>query len=148
MKNTSKGELLTEIILNIFRLNGLLLFEGDLITQEFGLTSARWKVLGSIALASDSTTVPQIARNMGLSRQAVQRLVNEMVNDGLLTFDENPQHKRAKLLRLTSKGKDIYTQLEAKQKPWATSLADDFENNELKNVSTLLKDLITKIESK
>ncbi|MBT3203049.1 MAG: hypothetical protein HOM14_16030 [Gammaproteobacteria bacterium] len=51
-------------------------------------------------------------------------------------------------MRLTSKGKDIYTQLEAKQKPWATSLADDFENNELKNVSTLLKDLITKIESK
>lgn len=148
MKHTSEGEILTDIILNIFRLNGLLLLEGDQITQEFGLTSARWKVLGAIALAAESITVPQIARNMGLSRQAVQRLVNEMENDGLVSFNVNPHHKRAKLLSLTSRGNSIYTKLEEKQKPWANILAKGLEPKDLDITSTVLTDLIAKIESK
>jgi len=85
---------------------------------------------------------------MGLSRQAVQRLVNEMVIDDLLELDINPHHKRAKLLNLTKKGKSIYTKLERKQKPWAASLAKGLDKNELEKTSTVLANLISKIEAK
>ncbi len=145
MKYTSEGEALTEIVLNVFRLNGLLLLEGDQITQEFGLTSARWKVLGAIALAPEPITVPQIARNMGLSRQAVQRLANEMATDDLLTFSDNPHHKRAKLLILSAKGMNIYKKLQDKQRPWASSLANGLEIKDLQITATVLQNLIAKI---
>ncbi|MCP4494439.1 MAG: MarR family transcriptional regulator [Gammaproteobacteria bacterium] len=146
MKYTTEVEALTDIVLNIFRLNGLLLLEGDQITQEFGLTSARWKVLGAIALAPEPITVPQIARNMGLSRQAVQRLANEMAVDDLLTFSDNPHHKRAKLLILSAKGMSIYKKLLDKQKPWASSLAKGLEIKDLQVTVTMLQNLIAKID--
>ena len=148
MKEIPDSEIFTEIILNIFKLNGLLLLEGDQITHEFGLTSARWKVLGAIALSPDLITVPKIARNMGLSRQAVQRLVNELVAEKFLKFNDNPEHKRAKLLSLTKKGELIYSKLEKKQKPWADTIAKSVDKKNLEICSEALINLITKIESK
>ena len=53
---------------------------------------------------------------MGLSRQAVQRLANEMVTNNLLVFNDNPHQKRAKLPGLTENGKNNYKKLEDKQK--------------------------------
>ena len=44
------GELFTELILEVFKLNGLLLAEGDRIAGAHELSSARWKVLGAVAL--------------------------------------------------------------------------------------------------
>ena len=37
----------TELVLDVFRLNGLLLAAGDHLTAGEGLTAARWQVLGS-----------------------------------------------------------------------------------------------------
>jgi hypothetical protein len=58
-------------------------------------------VMGSIVLSESDVTVPQIARNLGLSRQAVQRVANDLNTADLIIFDDNPHHKRAKLIRLT-----------------------------------------------
>ena len=68
----------TDLILETFRLNGSLLAAGDAMVADLGLTSARWQVLGAIALSPVPLPVAHIARNMGLTRQAVQRLINEM----------------------------------------------------------------------
>ena len=78
MEDSQKGPVFTEVVLEIFKLGGLLIHEGDLMTSEYGITSARWKILGAIALVGTSQTVPQIARTMGLTRQAVQRLVDAL----------------------------------------------------------------------
>src|SRR5258708_36722777 len=86
---------LTELILETFRLNGRLVAAGDALVADLGLTSARWQVLGAIALSPVPLPVAHIARNMGLTRQAVQRLANEMARDGLVRFGANPHHRRA-----------------------------------------------------
>ena len=67
----------TALVLATFRANGALIAAGDMLTAPFGLSSARWQVLGAVALAGQALTVPQVARNMGLTRQSVQRLVDE-----------------------------------------------------------------------
>jgi hypothetical protein len=48
---THEGELATQLILDTFRANGLLLAAGDELTAPKGLTAARWQVLGALALA-------------------------------------------------------------------------------------------------
>ena len=48
---TSKGDATTRVILATFRLNGLLLDAGDRLGAAEGITSARWQVLGAIAVA-------------------------------------------------------------------------------------------------
>ncbi len=147
MKHTSEGKLLTSIILDTFKLNGLLILEGDLLIKELGLTSARWKVLGALFETGSSMTVPDIARMMGQSRQAIQRLSNEMKEEGLLETEDNPEHKRAKLLVLTDSGKEIYALVMKKQIPWVNSIANEFKASDLKLASSVLQKLISHFES-
>ncbi|WP_261843824.1 MarR family winged helix-turn-helix transcriptional regulator [Aliamphritea ceti] len=146
MKHTAEGHLLTSIILQTFKLNGLLVLEGDQLVKDVGLTSARWKVLGALSSGPGSMTVPDIARIMGQSRQAVQRLSNEMVKDGLLVTQPNPDHQRAKLLTLTEAGVDAYAQAMEKQIPWVNSLASDLTEADLEQVSVVLQKLMGRLE--
>jgi len=147
MKHTKEGKLFTGIVLEVFKLNGLLILEGDKLTNEQGLSSARWKILGAISMSLIPLTVPQIARNMGQTRQAVQRLVNEMESDGLLSFKNNPHHKKAKLLVLTLEGMNTYEQLTQKQIPWANAIAGKVSDSELKLTASVLQKLIDAIET-
>jgi DNA-binding MarR family transcriptional regulator len=119
MQRTKQGQLFTQTVLELFKLNGLLVAEGDQITKEHGLSSARWKILGALALSPHPITVPQIANKMGQTRQSVQRLADAMHKDGFLNYQENPYHKRAKLVVISNKGENIYELLKRKQIPWA-----------------------------
>lgn len=139
MKHTHKGSLLTEAFLETFKLNGQLVTTGDQLIKELGLTSARWRILGALSYSDGSMTVPEIAKAMGQTRQAVQRLVNEMLEDGLLESLDNPKHQGAKLLSLTEKGKDTFRKVMEKQIPWVNSIAEDIQAENLKVVLATLK---------
>ncbi len=139
MRHTEQGQTFTQIVLALFKLNGLLVAEGDQITKEYALSSARWKILGALALSSSTMTVPQIANKMGQTRQSVQRLADAMQKDGFLDYQENPYHKRAKLVVLTSKGENIYKLLERKQIPWANSSSADISAKDMDVTLSVLK---------
>ncbi len=49
-------------------------------------------------------TVPQMARQRPTSRQHIQVLVNRLQELGLVLLEENPDHRRSKLVRITEKG--------------------------------------------
>src|SRR5919109_2455052 len=101
---TPQGDAATDVVLRTFRANGLFLAAGDRLAAEEGLSSARWQVLGAIALARRPLTVPQIARRMGLTRQSVQASVNRLLGEALVEADENPDHSRSPLIHLTEVG--------------------------------------------
>ena len=61
---------LTDIILAVFRVNGRLLAKGDELVGPLNLTSARWQVLGAVALAVRPTSAPQIAEPWGSPARA------------------------------------------------------------------------------
>jgi DNA-binding MarR family transcriptional regulator len=136
-----KSRQVTDLILELFRVNGLLLAAGDSLVAELGLTSARWQVLGAIALSAQSLPVAHIARNMGLTRQAVQRLVNEMEAEGLVRFAANPHHRRAKLVLLTERGKSAYAAAMRRQEPWANALAGRLTIREIEAATQTLRAL-------
>lgn len=127
----SSGQLFTQLTLEVFKLSGLLNNEGDELTKEFGITSSRWKILGAIATGGGALTVPQIARAMGQSRQAVQRLVDIMIKDGFLVLVDNPNHKRAKLISMTTLAQEVYQHLYDKQIPWAESCSRKISKKDL-----------------
>jgi hypothetical protein len=45
---SAAGDALTELLLRVFRLNGLFLAEAEEIARPTGLTPARWQVLGAV----------------------------------------------------------------------------------------------------
>ena len=142
--HSPKRVLFLDLVLSIFRLNGLLISEGDAMTEKLGLTHARWKVIGAIALSSSGLTVPGIARVLGQSRQAVQRITDVMVEDELLAYVPNPKHKRSLLVTLTDKGIDTYNMLREVQDPWAIENTEDIPIEELETALRLIRRLIKK----
>jgi DNA-binding MarR family transcriptional regulator len=146
MRRTASGEAATEVILSTFRANGLLVAAGDVLSAEEGLTSARWQVLGAIALAERPLTVPQIARRMGLTRQSVHATVNRLLEDGLVELAANAEHRRSPLVRLTEAGNARYAAMDERQAAWVNELAAGIERSSLDTAADVLGKLCRRLE--
>src|ERR1039457_6322201 len=107
-KRTPAGGALTDLFLDLFRLDSLLLTAGDRLVAPLGLTSARWQVLGAIIAAERPQPVAWIARDLGGNRQNVQRIINDLHKEGFVSFEVNPHHRRAQLIVLTEKGRRTF----------------------------------------
>jgi DNA-binding MarR family transcriptional regulator len=123
-KRTPGGSAVTNLVLDLFRLNNQLLSAGDRLVAPIGLTSARWQILGAIVAADYAQPVAWLARKLGAHRQNVQRIINDLAKEGLVEFEANPHHRKAQLVILTKKGKQIMDEAMRLQAPWSNSLAD------------------------
>src|SRR5579862_6511799 len=130
-KPSPAGEAVTDLILNLFRVNNMLLTAGDRLVQGLGLTSARWQVLGAIAYADRPQPVAWLARDMGANRQNVQRIINDLNEAGLVTFETNPHHRRAQLVVLTDKGKQTFDAAMRLQAPRVNKLSEGLSVKEV-----------------
>lgn len=138
---------LTKLILETFRLNGELLTAGDRLVSDLNLTAARWQVLGAVGMASTVLPVAHIARNMGLSRQAVQRLVNDLAAQNLVQFAPNPHHQRAKLVVMTTNGKAVFDAAMDRQSPWADALGTGLAEQDINTALHVLQTLRVRLQS-
>lgn len=146
LKRTKRQTALTGLIIEVFRLNGSLLAAGDLLVSDLGLSSARWQVLGAIDGSPVPLPVAHLARNMGLTRQAVQRSVDEMKDDGFVRLVENPHHRRAMLVVMTDKGEAAYRAALDRQSRWAETVARDLSSDEMTAASTVLRALQRRLD--
>lgn len=60
-------------------------------------------------------TVPQMGRAQAISRQFVQRMVNDAAARGLVESVPNPAHRRSSLIRLTDAGRAAITAVLARE---------------------------------
>jgi DNA-binding MarR family transcriptional regulator len=96
----------------------------DRMLADTGFSGARLRVAGALEAPQAARTVPQIARALGLSRQAVQRLADDLVQRGLTEWRDNPEHLRARLLQLTPAGRTAYGQALQRKAFWAQELSE------------------------
>jgi DNA-binding MarR family transcriptional regulator len=138
LKRTIEADLLTDIMLTVFRINGRLLDGGDRLGAPLNLTSARWQVLGAISLSPNHVTVPAIAEMMGMTRQGAQKQVNKLEDDGFIEKRANPRHQRSPFYVLTARGAESYAQITELHTGWANTLADGLDASELRAALDLL----------
>ena len=99
------------LVADVFDAAGVLRRYGERTAASAGQTQARWQLL---SVASDGDwTVPMVADRLGTSRQAVQRIANELVADALAAFEDNPRHRRSPFLRLTAEGRRVLGDISA-----------------------------------
>ena len=133
---TAAGDAFSELVVRLFRLNGLLAAEGETLARPTGQTTARWQVLAMVEDAS--LTVAQIARTLGLARQSVQRVADALEQVGLVTYEDNPRHRRARLVTLTDEGRVTLSTIQAAQRPWADTLGRSVGERELRKAIIVL----------
>ena len=137
-ERTPAGTALSGLVLNLFRVNGLLLTTGDRLVAPLGLTSARWQMLGAIDRAERPQPVAWLARNLGANRQNVQRIINDLHKDGLVAFEPNPHHRRAPLVVLTEKGRQTLDAARRLQGPWISGVASGLRVEEIEAAQRVL----------
>ena len=145
-KRTPAGVALTDLILDLFRLNSRMLAAGDRLVAGVGLTSARWQILGTIIAARRPQPVAWLARDMGANRQNVQRIANDLHEEGLVAFEPNPHHRRAQLVVLTDKGRRAYDAAMRLQVPWVNDLANELSIKDIETVHRVVAALRQKLE--
>ena len=126
---TPAGDAFSRLVVKVIQLHGSLTAAGDDLARPAGQTSARWQVLA--AADNAPTTVAQIARALNLARQSVQRVADLLEADGLAVYQENPGHRRAKLVALTPKGRRALRSIQAAQRVWADRLGAGIGEAEL-----------------
>jgi DNA-binding MarR family transcriptional regulator len=122
--------------MRVFPLNGRLTASGEALAKPAGQTLARWVVLEMVE--EEPATVADVARRLGLARQGVQRLADLLVEDRLATYQDNPRHRRAKLLRITPKGVATLRRIQEAQCEWADRVGAEIGQDELERASALL----------
>ena len=137
---------ISNISTEVFRLNNRLLMTCDVLLADLGLSSARLQVLGVMASALIPQPVAQIARELGLSRQAVQRLANELERNGVVRFGVNPRHQQAKLVLFTANGRMRYGFAVQRLEPLAAKLGLDLTVSQVKAATAVLRAIRHRIE--
>src|SRR5215467_6168640 len=144
--HTPEGEAATDVVLALFRANGLVLAAGHRLAEQEGLTAARWQVLGAVALAGRPLTVPQIARRMGLTRQAVQATADRLLAEALAEARENLDHRRSPLIALTERGRQAYAAVDQRQVRWINELSAGLTITDLAAAAGVLRELGDRLE--
>jgi DNA-binding MarR family transcriptional regulator len=135
----AEQELLSGIALAVFRLNGQFLDIADGLARPAGLTAAWWQVLG--AVLPEPRSVARIAREVGITRQSVQRIADLLVERGLAEYQPNPAHRRAKLVAPTALGRAAIAQIDPGHAATARRLARIAGKRELSDVLAAMRRL-------
>jgi len=142
------GKAILDLVLEILKTAPKLQIKGDKLTQDTGLTSSRWWCLVHISESDGELTVADVARRMNLQRQTVQRFAEALVENDMIRYNDNPDHKRARLLSITTKGKSALATVEERELAWAENTLDAIGTDDIQTaihtLTTLRDEIIAK----
>lgn len=112
------------------------------------LNDSEHMVLNAVVEAMQAPTVAQIGRSMGQARQLVQRAANALRDAGLIETFDNPEHKRAALLRPTAAGIALKREIDARADAIAEELVPGLDAAQIDAAAQALRDLRKQIEAR
>lgn len=138
---------MSRLSLLVFQAQRALNLEGDHLSVPWGLTSAKWKVLGAVHLAGNPLSSAAIGRAMGLTRQAALKQTDQLLAMGLLTQQINPKDARAPVYSLSPAGQLAYDGISTEWQKRGASLASDIAPSAIEDACKVLVTLLAQMES-
>jgi DNA-binding MarR family transcriptional regulator len=133
-----------EFVVSLLRVQNALIARAEQFMPA-GMTVARWQIMKAMSRLGGSATVPAIARELMLTRQAVQRQVDLMRTHELVLLRDNPAHRRSPNVSLTSRGHTAYVAANQRWFWLAGSLGDPLQPGELERAREVLEALTAKL---
>ncbi|MFE9914205.1 MarR family winged helix-turn-helix transcriptional regulator [Micromonospora sp. NPDC005553] len=136
------------LMADVYELAGESRRSSEDLAQEEGQTAARWHVMS--VLSDGSRTVASAARRLGLARQSVQRVVDDLAHAGTVELHDNPDHRRAPLVTLTEAGRVTLTKLVKRSDADRRDAVDraGLSLNDLDNARATLRRLVDALRSR
>ncbi|MFI8278193.1 MarR family winged helix-turn-helix transcriptional regulator [Streptomyces sp. NPDC085929] len=133
------AEELALLVADVFEAAGALRRAGEALAAAEGQSQARWQLMSVVS--EDSRPVARAARRLGVARQGVQRIANELVRDGLAEFRDNPDHRTSPLLALTPTGRRALEAITVRADAAHRVMGEGFAQADLAAVRALLRRL-------
>jgi DNA-binding MarR family transcriptional regulator len=112
----------------------------DTILEDLGINASQRAVL-ELLCGEEQLSVPQIARQLSVTRQHVQVLVNELQAKSLVESVENPAHKRSPLIGTTEAGRGLFAAIAAREQSLLDALQSSFSSQDIAISLSTLKTL-------
>ncbi|WP_227979347.1 MarR family winged helix-turn-helix transcriptional regulator [Nocardia spumae] len=138
------AELFSAAAITTFKLNGQFMSVAEELAKPAGITAAWWQVLG--AVLHEPLPVSGIAREMGITRQSVQRIADLLVDKGFAEYRPNPAHRRAKLIAITEAGHDAVRRITPHHATLAKRLAAELGSVRFAEIVAALTELSAALE--
>lgn len=139
----SRVDQFNDVFNSAVRLNNTVLAMRNNLVRDLGLTSGRWQVLDEAHSGAPVSTASSISRKLGLSRQAVQRIVNDLEKLGMISSHAQSEDKRAYQIAVEAKGIAALVEARSRLRRWAEAF-NDSQELEMRTEAT---DLVLAIES-
>jgi DNA-binding MarR family transcriptional regulator len=101
-----------------------------MLTKQFQLTLAEWRVLSQLALGSVST-VRALAEGMVVDRAEVSRAAMSLIERGCVAKQENPRDRRSPLFACTEQGRKLYRTIRPARRRFQAKLAAELTARQL-----------------
>jgi DNA-binding MarR family transcriptional regulator len=145
MKLTASRVELTEEIIRLQQMSHALGQYAPEAWMELNLTIVQLKSLFFID-SEDSTNFKKLASALGVTPPDVTRIVDRLVEQGMVTRRENPEDRRMQLLQATKKGKTLLTRLRENKTTHLYRILTHLSTEELTTVAQGLRALIRAAE--
>jgi DNA-binding MarR family transcriptional regulator len=132
--------LMEQLYATLFSAANKLQIRGDQYFKD--LTSRQFMTMMAILhLPEDETTLNNIAKKLGTSKQNVNKLVASIAKKGYITVMPSVQDKRAVNVKITDAGKQVILDCNEKGLGFLADVFNRFSTEEMENLWSLLKKL-------
>ena len=107
------------------------------LAKAIGLSMPQFGILMQIHFHGNCG-ISEISNRFDITNAAASQLVDKLVQSGLIQREEDPQDRRAKLLNLTEKGKELIKQGTERRYRWVEDVAQKLSPEEREQVNAAL----------
>lgn len=115
------------------------------IYEDFGLTKIEWRVMATIGYHGE-ISARDICTFTRLDKMQVSRAISKLIQSNLLLQQISAKDRRKNLLRLTTKGNDLFQVIIPLVKTQETKIFEGLTENECKQLKLLTAKLNVQLE--
>ncbi|MBO6111159.1 MAG: MarR family transcriptional regulator [Methanobrevibacter sp.] len=130
----------------LFRINKLYTENTNSNLKEFNVTRSDMSFLLKLN-EMGKVTQKDLAESRNLNNATVTRALERLEKKGFVKRIDDENDKRKRIVLLTSEGKQTINEILKKHESFKKDVFDDFDENELQNLMTLLDRILSKLEN-
>ena len=116
------------------------------LRNELGSTLPRFDVMSALDRAPDGLKMSEISKRLRVSNGNITGIVDKLTEEGLVLRVAVPGDRRANLVRLTSKGRDVFADHARAHEAWINQIMGGLGEGEAHALVTQLSHLAETLE--
>lgn len=116
------------------------------LRRDCDWTLPRFDVMSALDRQPDGMKMSEISRRLRVSNGNITGIVDKLVEDGLALRIALPNDRRANVVRLTAKGREVFSDHAAQHETWVDELLGGLGPEDIAGMSARLDHLILSLE--